>query len=297
MNTTLDTLSTRFAIADHVSFSESAPGLPVVEIRTAHASARVSLYGGHVLAWQPTGQKPVIWVSKAALFEPGKAIRGGVPVCWPWFGPLAGQPLHGFVRTRLWTLRDTALDAEGQVIVRLGLSDDADTRAMWDHAFDLELVVTVGQTLTMALVTRNTGAAPFAINQALHTYFGVGDIGQTTVQGLDGCTYVDKVDNFTEKRQSGPVNFIGETDRIYLNTTADSLIVDAAWGRSIRVAKQGSASTVTWNPWVDKEKTMADMASGEHRGMVCVETCNAGSDQVTLSPGDKHVLSACISVL
>lgn len=295
MNNT-PTLNTRFAIAGHLAFEETHAGLPVAVITTPHASARVSLYGGHVLAWQPTGQKPVIWVSKAALFEPGKAIRGGVPVCWPWFGPLAGQPLHGFVRTRLWALRDATVDAAGQVTVRLGLSDDASTRAIWDHAFDLELVVTVGQTLTMALVTRNTGTAPFIISQALHTYFGVGDIEQTTVQGLDGCTYVDKVDNFTEKRQSGPVDFSGETDRIYVNTTADSLIVDAAWGRTIRINKQGSASTVTWNPWIDKEKTMADMVTGEYRGMVCVETCNAGSDQITVAPGQQHALVANISV-
>jgi D-hexose-6-phosphate mutarotase len=294
---TLDALNARFAISGHVSFSESGPGLPVADIHTLHASARVALQGAQVLAWQPTGQQPVIWVSKAAVYEPGKGVRGGVPVCWPWFGGRDGLPAHGFVRTRLWEVRETTLDAAGQVVLRLGMADDASTRALWDFAFDLELVVTVGQTLRMALVTRNTGTAAFTITDALHTYFCVGDIAQTTVQGLDGCAYLDKVQNSAQLRQAGAVGFTGETDRIYTDTTADCLIDDKAWGRSIRVAKQGSTSTVVWNPWSEREKAFADMAAGEYKDMLCVETCNAGPDQVTLAAGGLHTLSAMISVV
>lgn len=297
MTDTINSLNARFAVSGHVRFSQSSPGLPVAEINTPHASARVALQGAQVLSWQPAGQKPVIWVSKAAVYEPGKGVRGGVPVCWPWFGAREGLPAHGFVRARLWEVRETTQDAVGQVVLRLGMADDASTRALWNFAFDLELVVTVGRTLTMALVTRNTGTTPFTITDALHTYFCVGDIAQTTVQGLDGCTYLDKVQNFAQVRQTGAVEFTGETDRIYTDTTADCLIEDKAWSRSIRVAKQGSTSTVVWNPWSEREKAFADMATGEYQDMVCVETCNAGPDQVTLAAGQQHTLTASISVV
>jgi glucose-6-phosphate 1-epimerase len=269
----------------------------VADIQTAHASARVALQGAQVLAWQPAGQQPVLWVSKAAVYAPGKGVRGGVPVCWPWFGARDGLPAHGFVRTRLWEVRETSQNAAGQVMLRLGMADDASTRTLWDFAFELELTVTVGQTLSMALLTRNTGTAAFTITDALHSYFCVGDIAQTTVQGLDACAYLDKVQNFAQFRQTGGVDFTGETDRIYLDTTADCLIEDQAWGRSIRVAKQGSTSTVVWNPWSEREKAFADMAAGEYKDMLCVETCNAGPDQVTLAPGGTHTLAAVISVL
>ncbi|HEY8907228.1 MAG TPA: D-hexose-6-phosphate mutarotase, partial [Rhodoferax sp.] len=193
-------------------------------------------------------------------------------------------------------VRGAELDASGNVVLRLGTRDDAATHAVWDHAFDLELVVTVGTTLTMALITRNNGDAPMTITQALHTYFCTADITQTAVQGLDGGSYLDKVQNFATGQQSGDVQFTGETDRIYTDTTADSLIKDAAGERTIRIAKQGSASTVVWNPWVEKEKTMADMAADEYRQMLCVETCNAGPDVVTLAAGETHALVARISV-
>jgi glucose-6-phosphate 1-epimerase len=293
----LDTLNTSFAIANTLHFSEVKPGLPVANIRTPLANASVALQGAQVLSWQPAGQKPVLWVSKAALFEAGKPVRGGVPVCWPWFGAMPGKSMHGFVRTLMWQVRGAELDALGQVVLRLGTRDDATTRAVWDHAFDLELVVTVGSTLTMALITRNTGAAPMTITQALHSYFCTDDITQTTVQGLDGGSYLDKVQNFAACQQSGAVRFTGETDRVYTETSADSLIKDAAGGRTIRIAKQGSASTVVWNPWTEKEKTMADMAAGEYQQMLCVETCNAGPDVVTLAAGETHSLVARISVV
>jgi glucose-6-phosphate 1-epimerase len=189
------------------------------------------------------------------------------------------------------------MDAAGQVVLRLGISDDPATRAIWDFAFDLELLVTVGHSLSLALITRNTGAVPFSITQALHTYFCTGDIAQTSVTGLDGCTYLDKVQNQTMGQQFGAVRFAGEIDRVYLNTQSDCLIKDDRSGRTVRIAKTGSASTVVWNPWHAKEKTFTDMASGEYQQMLCVETCNAGPDQITLAPGSQHALSACVSLV
>lgn len=296
MKPIIDTFNRRFRVAGQLQFADNGNGLPVAEIQTAQASARVALQGAQVLAWQPAGHKPVIWLSQAAVFEPGQAVRGGVPVCWPWFGARDGLPAHGFVRTRLWELREASMDAANQLVLRLGLGDDESTRTLWDYAFDLELVVTVGASLTMALMTRNTGEEPFTITQALHSYFCVGNIGQTAVQGLEGTDYLDKVQNFALTGQTGAVEFTGETDRIYINTTADCRIEDRVWQRTLRVAKTGSTSTVVWNPWREREQALPDMAAGEYQGMLCVETCNAGPDQITVAPGCAHTLSACISV-
>lgn len=292
----IDTLNHRFGLPGALQFVNGSGDLPVADIQTARASARVALQGAHLLAWQPAGAAPVIWLSQAAVFAPGQPVRGGVPVCWPWFGARDGLPAHGFVRTRLWQVRETLMDVAGQVTLRLGLQDDADTRALWQFDFDLELVVTVGATLSLTLSARNTGNQPFTVTDALHTYFCVADIGQTTVQGLEGCDYLDKVAHFALTRQSGAIEVTGQTDRIYINTSADCLIQDRAGRRTICVAKTGSASTVVWNPWSEREKTFADMASGEYRQMLCVETCNAGPDQIILAPGQSHTLSATVSV-
>lgn len=291
----INTLNQGFGIAGCLQFETGPGGLPVASITTPQASAQVALQGAHMLSWQPAGQEPVLWVSTAAEFAPGKPIRGGVPVCWPWFGPLADRPMHGFARNLPWEVRASACDADGQVVLCLGLQDDLQTRLLWDHAFDLELQFTVGTTLTMALTTRNTGSTDVNLTQALHTYFKVGDIRQTRVQGLDGCAYLDKVQAMARMQQVGDVRFHAETDRVYLDTSSDCLIHDPVLQRGIRIAKQGSRSTVVWNPWA--EKVMPDMAPGEYQGMVCVETCNAGPDAVTLTPGQRHSLSASISIL
>ncbi len=289
-------LNTRFAIPGRLRFMDSGGGLPMADINTPLATARVALQGAQVLAWRPDGVAPVLWLSGSAVFAPGKPMRGGIPVCWPWFGDRPGLGMHGFVRTRLWELRDAAIDAHGQLSLRMGLQDDAATRAVWDHAFDLELLVTIGTTLNLQLTTRNTGNEAFTLTEALHTYFSVGDIRQTTVHGLDGTGYLDKVQGFAPAQQSGLVDFTGETDRVYTHTTADCVIDDADQKRRIVVAKTGSQATVVWNPWIDKEKTMADMASGSYQRMVCVETANAAPHLITVVPGAQHSLSTKLSV-
>jgi glucose-6-phosphate 1-epimerase len=294
VNQSIDTLNHHFGLPGVLRFVNGSGDLPVADIQTPQASARVALQGAHLLAWQPAGAAPVIWLSQAAVFAPGQPVRGGVPVCWPWFGAREGLPMHGFARTRMWQVRAASTDAAGQVVLRLGLQDDADTRALWNHAFDVELLLTVGATLNLSLVSRNTGDQPFTLTDALHTYFYVADIHQTAVQGLDGCDYLDKVQNFARGRQAGAVEFTGETDRIYVDTTADCVIGDRAAQRSIRISKNGSSSTVVWNPW--RDKVFADMAAGEFQHMLCVETCNAGPDQVTLAPGESHALSARFAV-
>lgn len=293
---TCDQLNAQFALAGSLTFSEVTPGLPVAQITTPMATASVAVQGAQVLSWQPAGTAPVVWTSRVAVHQPGKGVRGGAPVCWPWFGAQSdGRPAHGFVRTRLWQVRSTSRTADGSVLLVLGMTDDEQTRALWPHAFDLELQVLVGQTLTMSLITRNTGAEAFVITQGLHTYFQVGDITQTRVLGLENTRYLDKVTG-GEAVQSGAVSFVGEMDRIYVDTTADTVIDDVANDRQIRIAKAGSASTVVWNPWSEKEKGFADMAAGEYRDMLCVETTNAGPDVVSVPAGGSHTLTALVSV-
>lgn len=292
----LATLNARFAIPQRLRFMDNAPGLPMADIQTPLASARVALQGAQVLAWRPDGAAPVLWLSGAAVFAPGKAVRGGIPVCWPWFGDRPGHAAHGFVRNRLWALRATALDAQGQVCLTLGLQDDASTRALWDHAFDLELQVTVGRTLTLQLTTRNTGPDTFELTEALHTYFSVGDIRQATVHGLAGTHYLDKVQGYAPAQQSGPVSFTAETDRVYLDTTADCVIDDADQKRRITITKTRSQATVVWNPWAEREKAMPDMAAGGYQRMLCVETANTAPLPVTVVPGEQHSLGVSFCV-
>ncbi|MHB0991132.1 MAG: D-hexose-6-phosphate mutarotase [Burkholderiales bacterium] len=295
MNPDIENLNRQFGIAQVLNFA-GVNGLPVIEIATAAATARIAIQGGQLLEWQPAGQQPVIWVSRAAVYQAGKGVRGGVPVCWPWFGAgEAGKPAHGFVRTRMWQVRATGQDGHG-VFVRLGIKDDVETHAIWDHAFDLELIVHVGARLSMELITHNTGGETLRITDALHTYFRIGDIGDTEVLGLDQTVYQDKVSGQNSQVQTGPVVFAGETDRIYLDTQADCVIKDERLGRRIRIAKQGSDTTVVWNPWTEKEKTFPDMSAGEYRDMLCVETCNAANDVIVLQPGEKHSLRAELSV-
>lgn len=295
MNPEIENLNRQFGIASVLNFAD-VNGLPVIEITTSAATARIAVQGGQVLEWKPAGQQPVIWVSRAAVYQAGKGVRGGVPVCWPWFGAgEPGKPAHGFVRTRMWQVRATGQDADG-TFVRLGIKDDADTRAIWDYAFDLELLVNVGARLSMELITHNPGNATLRITDALHTYFRIGDIGHAEVLGLEQAIYQDKVSGQDRQVQTGPVVFAGETDRIYLDTQADCLIKDERFGRSIRVAKKGSDTTVVWNPWTEKEKTFADMSAGEYRDMLCVETCNAATDVIVLQPGETHSLLAELSV-
>lgn len=296
MSVSVESLNQKFAIPNVLFIRDAASGVPVIDITGPESNARIAIQGAQVLEWQPAGQQPVLWVSKAAIYQTGKGVRGGVPVCWPWFGAgEAGKPAHGFVRTRMWELRETGQNDQG-VIVKLGISDDADTHAIWDHAFDLELIVVAGKTLTMELVTHNTGSTAFTITDALHTYFRIGDIAKTQVSGLDSTAYLDKVLGFEQRMQQGALAFTGETDRIYLDTHAECIIEDNANDRKIHIAKSGSNSTVVWNPWSEKEKGFADMASGEYQTMLCVETCNAATDIITVAPAQSHHLLAQINV-
>jgi D-hexose-6-phosphate mutarotase len=292
-------LNEQFAIAQHITFAASAAGLPIAEIHNSHAAASVALQGGHVITFQPHGQQPVLWVSSLSAFEPGKTIRGGIPVCWPWFGAHPtdpSKPFHGFVRAAMWQVRGTSVGPADATEIRLGLTESQDSLALWPHAFDLEIVVTVGAQLRVELVARNPGEQPFVCGGALHSYYTVGDVRRIAIHGLDGCEYLDKVENFKRKTQQEPVTIEGETDRVYLDTDATCVIDDPALARRIEIAKAGSRTTVVWNPWAEKARPLADFGDQEYLSMVCVETANADTDIATVAPGGEHRLSAVIGL-
>jgi glucose-6-phosphate 1-epimerase len=300
--TSLNALNAAHGIAQQLRVVEGPGGLPMIDVDNAHATARISLYGGQALAYRPRGAAAdLLFVSEQAFYQPGKAIRGGVPVCWPWFGPDPqgqGRPAHGLARTRLWSLRETAALPGGETRVVLGLNDTAETRALWPHAFDLSLTIAVGPTLRLALTTRNTGSTPCEITQALHSYFAVGDIAQTRVSGLDGCVYIDKAAGAggAVRTQNGDVTVNAEVDRVYTGVPAQLTLVDGARSGRVRITAEGSRTTVVWNPWAAIAAGMADLKDDEHQRFVCVETANAADDVITLAPGAAHTLVAHMAV-
>jgi len=288
-------LNRRFAIADVLAFEDIADGFTVAKVATRYGTASIALQGAHVMTYQPAGHAPLIWLSKFAKFAPGKSIRGGVPVCWPWFGPHASDaklPGHGFARTVPWALLEAQLLPDHRLRLEFELIQTDATRAQWPHPCTVKNIVTVGPELEVELATTNTGGAPFELGQALHTYFEIGDIRKTTVAGLEHCDYIDKVDGGARKAQLGPVAFSGEADRVYLGTRGHCEIHDPVLGRRIVVTSTGSRSTVVWNPWNEKADKMGDFGADGWTQMVCVETANAVEDVIRLAPGATHRMVA-----
>lgn len=291
----LDHLNARFAIDGRLAFAEGPGGWPHARLSRGDAQAEVSLYGGHVLRYT-RGGAPVLWLSRQALFAEGKAIRGGIPICWPWFGPHPSdpaRPAHGFARISHWEASDSGA-GDHATWLRLRLSDSPATHALWPHPFRLDLLVTLSDALDVALTAHNPGDTPWRCTGALHSYFTVGDVAQIRIGGLDGARYLDQLTG-QSLTQAGPVRFDREVDRIYADAGPACTIDDPALGRRIVVAKAGSRSTVIWNPWAEKARRLADFADDEYPEMVCVETANAGADVVEVAPGGSHTLRATIA--
>ncbi|NNM81604.1 MAG: D-hexose-6-phosphate mutarotase [Burkholderiales bacterium] len=281
----LEELNTRFGNLVH--FAEAPGGVVCAEVKNESGSATIALFGAQIIDWTPNGEKPVIWLSEEAFPFKGKSLRGGAPVCWPWFGAHSDPslPAHGFARNAAWEAVSAAIASDGRTsfVLRLAMA-----REGWP--LSLEMRILVGKTLDVDLLTKNEGENPVAVSQALHTYFAVGDIENTRVSGLDGFEYLDKVDGFSRKTQEGDVTFSGEVDRVYLGTKSDAVIEDPVLGRRIVISKTGSSSTVVWNPWSGKAEKMGDLGKDGWKRMLCVENANAAEDTRTLAPGETHVL-------
>jgi len=250
------------------------------------------------MQWSPKGSEPVLWMSPVASLAHGKSIRGGVPICWPWFGPHGSNldfPSHGFARTAVWEVASTTLHGNGSIGIGFRLAVDG--RELWSCSTTVEMRMLIGSMLEMELVTENMDSDRITVSEALHAYFSISDIREISVAGLDGCDYLDKVGATVRRHQRGDIRFDSELDRIYMDQGQDVLIEDRARRRTIRIEKLGSHSTVVWNPWLDKCRRMGDFGSDDgYLGMVCVESANAAEDVVHLAPGDSHRLWVRYSV-
>jgi glucose-6-phosphate 1-epimerase len=294
----IEELNQRFAIAGAAQIVAGNGGLPRVSVSTPTAAAEIYLHGAQLTSWHPAGSEEVIFLSTKSQFAPGKAIRGGIPVCFPWFRNKVDDPKapsHGFVRTKAWQLDSVALDGDA-VTVSLSTASDEATRAWWPHDFRLVHRLSVGAVLVQELVMTNTGSAPLRFEEALHTYYRVGGAEAVRISGLEGVDYLDNTDANREKRQEGDIVFTAPTDRAYVNTTHPVGILDPALRRRIRLEKENSLTTVVWNPWIEGAHALPDLGDDEWRAMACVEASNIRGFAVELAPGAQHIMKTSIRV-
>ena len=286
-------LNERFGIAGVLRFAESS-GLVCAQVTTQACRGTLFLHGAHVTDWQPAGQEPVLYLSSASEFAPGKAIRGGVPVCWPWFGARSdggAGPSHGFARLQEWTVEFVAL-APGkreEVAITLSLRPGEESRALGFDHFVVQLGVRFGATLGLSLSVMNTGTEPLRFEEALHTYLAVSDVRKCSLRGLEGAVYRDKTDGMREKRMPvEPFRPESETDRVFPGHEGAAVLRDPGYGRQVRVEKWWSGSTVVWNPWEAAAAKLGDLGAETWPGFLCVETANVAENAITVQPGEAH---------
>jgi glucose-6-phosphate 1-epimerase len=274
-----------------------AHGLKALRLRASGSEALIYLHGAHLASFRTSEHGELLWMSEKAVYAPGKALRGGVPICFPWFGAHATQsdlPPHGFARTREFRFEGSEEHGD-TVVAELVLSSSAETLPLFPHAFSARLRVSVGRELSVAFEVENTGDDSFDYDLALHTYLDVSDVRNVELVGLAGASYDDKVSGARASVQrEGPVRFVGETDRVY-DSSARVTVLDAARKRRLVIDKTCSATTVVWNPWIDKAKRMADFGDDEWTRMLCVEAGNTGPHRVTLIPESRHTTTTIVS--
>lgn len=237
--------------------------------------------------------------SVKSAFSKGTAIRGGIPVCWPWFGAHpsdSSKPSHGFVRNRYWNVKSVE-ESENETVITFFLKDDETTRAVWDYAFEVNLEVKISDKLQVNLISKNLDDKPFTVGGALHTYFPVSEVSDISIKGLENVTYVDALQEMKEIKQDGAIAFAEEVDRVYIETPDTCKIVDPAFNNLIKVSKSGSQSTVIWNPWIEKAKRLPGYGDEEYHNMVCIETTNALKDVYEVQPGESHTMTQVIELV
>ena len=274
--------------------------MPFIKINNRKASALISIYAGQVLSFQPVNEpEDVMFISDNAYFQQGKAIKGGIPICWPWFGAAsedAVQQDHGFVRNNFWSVLSVTSTENGDTKIKLEFDETEKTRKIWPHSFYLSLEITVGNDLTLELYTRNTGNQPFIMTEALHSYFNVGDATQVKVLGLEHTEYLDKAENFVKVCQVGAVTLSEATDHIHTGVKHNLTIDDPAFNRKIRISSTGNKNVVVWNPWSKGSAEMKDLANDDYKYFICVEIANA-ADSVKIEPGCQYKLISHYSVI
>ncbi|WP_455232766.1 D-hexose-6-phosphate mutarotase [Geopseudomonas aromaticivorans] len=275
-------------------------------VQTADADLLVAEQGAQILSYQRAGEPPLIWLSEQAAGRAGQSVRGGVPVCWPWFGDLArnptallaqyrgeAAPFHGLVRNLTWECREQQVE-NGEVRLLFVCPQPEEGLPDWPHAVDVALEIRLGKRLHIELRSHNRGQRPVWISQALHSYFAVSDIRNVAVQGVEGCRYIETLDGWQEFQQEGALKFAGETDRIYLNLPPRLELHDAGWQRTLCLESRAARTAVLWNPWIDKARRLSQFAEDAWQRMLCIETANVWDDCVQLAPGARHSLDLCL---
>jgi glucose-6-phosphate 1-epimerase len=294
-------LDSQFAINNGLSSQQAEGDHPMIDIDNQYATAKISLFGGQVLSFIPKNQtKDVLFLSDKASRDVGKAFRGGIPVCWPWFGNDTsgfGRPAHGFARNLPWKKLNTINNKDGSISVKLRLSNTEETLAIWPYEFELIIDITVGEKLIVALTTKNNDTRDIIISQALHSYFNVGDINQVSVSGLDEINYIDKLESYyLLQQQKGDVVIEQEVDRVYQNAPQEVKLVDKSLNRTINISSQSSNSTVVWNPWQESCAKFSDLSADDYQYFLCIENANVFEDSVTIAAGESHTLTAVFKV-
>jgi glucose-6-phosphate 1-epimerase len=298
--TTVQELNERFGLQGAVSFDDGPGGLTRAMIATDAAAAEIYLQGAHVAQWQPrNAEQQILFLSPKSQFMPGKAIRGGVPLVFPWFaerkGGLPGG-MHGFARTLPWDVVAAEQRPEG-IALSFKLLPNQTTRDLGFDHFVLMYEVVIGETLSLALEVENLGDTPLTFEEALHAYYSVNDVRRIEVSGVGDTDYLDRAHQAVRKRQpEGAIRFTGETDQLHLNSQSTVTISDPGWRRRIIIEKRGSNSTVVWNPWEAKASALADLGAEAWPHFVCVEPANAAENAMTLAPGGVHTMGITVRV-
>ena len=273
--------------------------LPKIQITHPAASAEIYLHGAQITSWRPAGSEEAIFLSQHSRWEEGKAIRGGIPICFPWFRGKSDNPkapAHGVVRTKAWQL-ESLVQKENAVMVTLTTQSDEQTKQWWPYDFQVTHRITIGSVLQLELIVTNAGSLPFQFEEALHTYNRVGDATMISIAGLNSVHFLDNRDNNSEKIQQTEIHLTRQTDNAYLNTQHAAEIIDPVLHRRIRLEKQNSSTTVVWNPWQDGAASLADLRDDEWLQLACVEASNILNSAITLEPGQQHILTATIQVV
>ena len=295
----IDDLEDEFSIEGEIGFAQLENDLIFITVSNKFADADICLYGAHITSFKPHNTIDILWMSPESNFKQGSPIRGGIPVCFPWFGPHkidSDKPMHGFGRLIYWNVTEVTSQYNGETLVRLQLYSNEKTKAFWNHDFCAEMIITVGKSLTATLKVTNTSSDQLEYTSALHSYFNLSSIENIKIEGLQNTKYKDQLESDDFIQESTKFEIQKAETRHYYNTEADCVIEDPVFARKIGVAKSGSKITTVWNPWEETCSKIDDMPDDAYYTFVCVETVNAFDDVIKLAPGEIHETSTIIGL-
>ncbi len=295
----IDELDEKFSIEGEVGFAELEGDLIFITVSNKYADVDICLYGAHITSYRPQNSMDLLWMSPDSSFEVGKPIRGGIPVCFPWFGPHktdSEKPQHGFARLMYWEVISTASSLSGETSIKLQLCSSEETKAYWAHDFCAEMIIIVGKTLSTTLKVTNTSAEPFDYTCALHSYYSLSALESISIEGLNGLTYFNQLTSENEVQEEEMLEIQESLTRHYLNTETPVVIADSAFNRRIHIAKSGSKVTTVWNPGAETCANIGDLPDDGYETFVCVEATNAFGYPVSLAPEESYETSAFIGL-